>query len=295
MPPEGTSFGPGITCEDIRRHYNRHCNNRQANSTFTVDFESLSLDLSSNTVSPPPKNEEELKEWVWNNYKDQILSGMSIRWENNERINHHHENDTTSCGSMLSDKQLELLERVAHAQRKYLQSEGPMAVYSCLLEGLLDMMGSEFGFIGEARYNAAGKMYLHIHVSTDISWDEKTKRFYEEHHKKGLDFYKLDNLFGHVLTSKAVVLANDAASHPNATGLPPGHPDVRRFLGVPILAEGGELLVSQWGLHQGRFYKLRLDLRCSRFLCVAVLGNVCDCKQTKWLHSKRYQVSRTLY
>ena len=188
------------------------------------------------------EEEEEKEEKTEEDKEEDSSSSVVVAPTNNDDGIANTACSNVGCCSLASDKQLELLERVAHAQRKYLQSEGPMAVYNCLLEGLLEMMGSEFGFIGEARYDHNNVMYLHIHVSTDISWDDDTRRFYEKHHKAGLDFYHLNNLFGRVLLDKVPIIANDAKNDPRATGLPPGHPNVKSFLGVPIFAEGGELL-----------------------------------------------------
>jgi hypothetical protein len=46
-------------------------------------------------------------------------------------------------------KRLDVLNRV---QRQYLESKGPEVVYGALLQGVLDLMNCEYGFIGEVKY-----------------------------------------------------------------------------------------------------------------------------------------------
>ena len=48
----------------------------------------------------------------------------------------------------------------------------------------------------------------------------------------------MHTLFGAALTSKQVVIANSPGTDPRRGGLPPGHPDMRGFLGLPIVVDG---------------------------------------------------------
>ncbi len=53
-----------------------------------------------------------------------------------------------------------------------------------------------------------------------------------------LEFASLDNLFGRVVTEARVVLSNSPHTDPRCGGLPPGHPPLKQFLGVPISRRG---------------------------------------------------------
>ena len=59
-------------------------------------------------------------------------------------------------------------------------------------------------------------------------------------------FTKLNTLFGAALTTGEVVIANAPSSDPRRGGLPPGHPALNAFLGVPI--HRGETMVAMLGL-----------------------------------------------
>ena len=49
-----------------------------------------------------------------------------------------------------------------------------------------------------------------------------------------MEFRYLDPLSGRVMVSGEVVIANDPSNDPRAGGLPPGHPPLDRFLGLPF-------------------------------------------------------------
>ncbi len=41
-------------------------------------------------------------------------------------------------------------------------------------------MESEYGFIGEIKYEEDGTMFLHNHAITNIAWNQATLQFYED-------------------------------------------------------------------------------------------------------------------
>jgi PAS domain S-box-containing protein len=106
-----------------------------------------------------------------------------------------------------------------------------------LVASALKQSESAFGFVGVVVKGPALRI-LHLQ---GITWDGQINRdFYEKalatFREKGyLDFANFDNLFGTVLTTKQPVLSNDPASDPRSGGVPPGHPRLECFLGVPMM------------------------------------------------------------
>jgi len=133
-----------------------------------------------------------------------------------------------------------MLSALAEAQSSFIVDADPSATFTGLLDLLLTLTGSEYGFIGEVLADAEGAPYIHIlgHAITDISWDEPTSALYQEHAARGMEFHNLHTLFGAALTSKQVVIANDPGGDPRRGGLPSGHPAMHAFLGLPIMVEG---------------------------------------------------------
>ena len=135
---------------------------------------------------------------------------------------------------------------VQRAHAGFIIGKSANATMETLLEDTLDLTGCEYGFIGEILEDGAGAPYLHSFAITDIAWDQTTREFYDTHRESGLIFSNLNTLFGRVMTSGEPVLSGHPASDPRSGGLPPGHPPMYNFCGVPI--HFGHELVGMIGL-----------------------------------------------
>lgn len=184
-----------------------------------IGDESLFVEIPNKDSILKDIPESELKEYLYETYKDEILDRIrvvkSVDSDKEVRSVTCSDASTVRLSSLESfqsfqgdtmqeltfvKQRLELLEKVALVQRQYLECEGPKVVYEYLLEGLLDLVDSEFGFIGEVKHDEEGKMYLHVHRATNIAWDEPTKKFYEEN-QDNLRFYNMDTLYGRYVVS----------------------------------------------------------------------------------------------
>jgi PAS domain S-box-containing protein len=130
---------------------------------------------------------------------------------------------------------------IRNVQERFILAADPKSIFDELLGQILSLTGSEYGFIGEVLFTVAGAPCLKTYSLTDVAWDEATRAFYEEHAPEGLEFYNLKTLFGAALTARESVISNDPSADPRRSGVPPGHPPLRAFLGVPLLA-GGEMV-----------------------------------------------------
>ncbi len=134
-----------------------------------------------------------------------------------------------------------LLNTIRKVQGDFIREPETAKLFDQLLTDLLELTGSEYGFIGEVLYGADGVPYLKTHAITNIAWNTATREFYESNIDGGLEFTNLQTLFGSVITSGEVVIANQPANDPRAGGLPEGHPQLNAFLGLPFF-HGQELL-----------------------------------------------------
>ncbi len=132
-----------------------------------------------------------------------------------------------------SSQELESLHRRTTAVTKsFLSGEPPLSVFNNMLDHLLEITGSEFGFIGDVFHDEDGAPYLKSRAISNIAWDQSSKDVYRP---EGMEFRNLDSLFGHVLTEKKIVLTNDPRGDWRSAGTPHGHPPLESFLGVPLM------------------------------------------------------------
>ncbi|MBF0247052.1 MAG: PAS domain S-box protein, partial [Alphaproteobacteria bacterium] len=130
----------------------------------------------------------------------------------------------------------QLLQAITTAQQEISRNIKPGIVFEKLLNELLSLTQSEYGFIGEIGYDDSNAPILTTHAITNIAWNDETQRFYEEKVPEGLKFTNTETLFGKVMTTCKPVLSNDPANDPRSGGLPEGHPALNAFLGLPFFS-----------------------------------------------------------
>ena len=139
-----------------------------------------------------------------------------------------------------------LLAAIEQAQDLYFREIEQEQLYESLLSSFIDLSESEYGFIGEILPGPDGKPVLRIHAVTNMAWNEETRALYEEHRRSGMTFANLDNLFGEVIRGGKMVIANDPENDERRGGLPPGHPALQAFMGIPV--HFGDKLVGMIGV-----------------------------------------------
>ena len=140
----------------------------------------------------------------------------------------------------------QLLDAIASIQSLYIRDASPRELFNTVLETLLHITGSEYGFVGEVLSNEQGQSYIQAYAITNIAWDEASRALYQRHEASGLEFHNLDTLFGATLTSSQPVISNDPASDPRSSGRPQGHPPLDAYLGLPLYS--GKIMVGMIGL-----------------------------------------------
>ena len=228
---------------------------------FCVELKPLHLSRPSLHTS----SDKVLKDWVWEHHRDQIYDMLVISHYHQDQEKHQHQRQQViSCQFpessqfqklpastmeykdilhfytetdeelVMYKKRWELMNRVASATQNFVQNERSQVVYSCLLDGILELQESEYGFIGEVRRSETSKFpEIRLHASTTLGLpSEASKRIFEEH---GTDFAftNLETLIGCVYTTKRPVICN-TVKRDQVLGCPYGHPDIQSFLGLPL-------------------------------------------------------------
>lgn len=195
---------------------------------------------------------------IWHQVYRVVLPRQGVRWYGVDALPQREPDGATLWNGFASDvtekRQAEqalarqhcMLEAVQQAQAAFIGSEDKRAAFAKLLDTLLSVTGSEYGFVGEVLFDMREQPYLKTHAVSNIAWDEASQAMHDEQLESGMVFRNLRTLFGHALCTGETVIANDPASDPRAGGLPPGHRPLNAFLGVPLAV--GDRLVAMVGL-----------------------------------------------
>lgn len=137
-----------------------------------------------------------------------------------------------------SEQAREMLGLIAWAQAAYIQTDNQRDSFNTLLNRILAVTESQFGFIGEVLQDRQGLPYLRTYAISNIAWDRASADFYSERADQGIEFHNLDTLFGRVIRDAVALTSNAPGEDPRRGGLPPGHPPLEAFAGFPLFANG---------------------------------------------------------
>ncbi|MGS2739717.1 ATP-binding protein [Sinomicrobium sp. M5D2P17] len=153
----------------------------------------------------------------------------------------------TKLSTVYIDKQNKLFRILKDIQDRFYLGESPYALFNKLLENILEITESKFGFIGEIiRDKHGGQPYLKTLAISNITWDEASRKIYEDTKTEGVVFTNLDSLFGQVISSGEPYISNAPETDEKRGGTPEGHPRLDSFLGLP--AKTKDKLVGMIGV-----------------------------------------------
>ncbi len=131
-----------------------------------------------------------------------------------------------------------LLSTISSAQTNYISDASLKNLFSDVLENIVSLTGSEYGFVGDVPRTLEGAPYLKMRALSASAWKSMTRDFYAANAPIGMEFYNLDTLLCAPIRDRQVVIANDLRTDPRARGLPPGHLPLDSFMGLPIFSKG---------------------------------------------------------
>lgn len=131
-----------------------------------------------------------------------------------------------------------LLSTISSAQTNYISDASLKNLFGDVLENILSLTGSEYGFVGDVPRTLEGVPYLKIRALSASAWKKMTRDFYAANAPIGMEFYNLDSLLCAPIKEQQVVIANDVCDDQRTRGIPPGHPPLDNFMGLPIFSKG---------------------------------------------------------
>ncbi len=139
------------------------------------------------------------------------------------------------------DRLVAVLTAQAELQELYIRAGADRAWWDAALRTVIGLSGSKFGFVGRIEHDDDGSPYLHSLAITDIAWNEWSRQVFDQFAVGGLEFRNLKSLFGVTVSTGELLLSDDPATDPRRCGLPPGHPPLDAYMGIP-LHDGDELI-----------------------------------------------------
>ena len=124
--------------------------------------------------------------------------------------------------------------------------------------------GSKFGFIGEI---AADGLLNDIAIS-NFAWERCVMRAKAEHSGSVAGF-KIQGLYGRVMTEGKGFFSNGPASDPVSIGTPQGHVELTAFLGAPLIHDGKVIGVIALANREGGYREQ--ELQSVEALCPAIV------------------------
>ncbi|RAU21929.1 hypothetical protein CU669_11585 [Paramagnetospirillum kuznetsovii] len=124
----------------------------------------------------------------------------------------------------------------AEVSRGFLVSTQPDDAFARLVSGIIRITNSEFAFLGHALFDGEGEPYLLTRAISNSAGDAETRALLASQPTR-MEFHNLDTLFGHTLKTGEAVFSDNPETDPRSGGLPPGHPPLRNYMGVPLYFE----------------------------------------------------------
>ena len=120
--------------------------------------------------------------------------------------------------------------------------------FSVMLDLVLEATESEFGFLGYVLDDPENAdPFLRTLAISNIAWNKDSARLYTDSVSEGgMEFRALDNLFGYSIRTKSRVISNCTNRDPRSGVLPPGHPEISAFSGIPLMF--GKQMIGMIGI-----------------------------------------------
>ncbi|MDT8301814.1 MAG: PAS domain S-box protein [Sedimentisphaerales bacterium] len=138
-------------------------------------------------------------------------------------------------------KHTQLLDAIRHAQSLYITQDEPKQVFNSLLNTLVKMTDSEYGFLDDVLKDDDGSLYKKSLALSNIAWDQDSQNLYKKLKSRNLEFRNMHNLSGAPALTGELVISNDPSHDSRSGGIPEGHPPLHSFMGIPMFF-GGELV-----------------------------------------------------
>lgn len=143
-------------------------------------------------------------------------------------------------------RQHRLLDIISRMQSRFIREADPYTVFTEVLEDILALTKSGYGFIGEILHSGERQPSLKMYAVAGKAGDHKSCEGRRDNVLEAMAWADVEALFGDALLSDKPLVENHPGVAARCAKLPGGHPGLRAFLGIPLYL--GTKLVGVVGL-----------------------------------------------
>ncbi|MDO8341733.1 MAG: PAS domain S-box protein [Cellvibrio sp.] len=133
---------------------------------------------------------------------------------------------------------------INHAQSIYIGEGNIKSALSTLLHETLPLCHSELGFIGQVKKDADRNPFMCALVFGSHKRDDRQLEIFRATNMpENGEYRNLDNLFGMIMRSEKPIISPNLARDMRAGTLPPGHPAISSFIGIPIFSGKDQIAI----------------------------------------------------
>jgi len=171
----------------------------------------------------------------------------TVRWlQEKGAVNRNTEGEPTQMLGVVRDitstheadeqlaRQARLLNMLHDSLTAFILDGKFRATLDAMLDSLLELTDSEFGFLAEVLNDDRDIPYLRIQSITNIAWDPTSEEMFSRVGTDPFEFRDLSNMLGVSIHEGNVVSVDESESPGLFKRLPKGHPSIHTFLSVPI-------------------------------------------------------------
>ncbi len=163
-----------------------------------------------------------------------IASATRVRHNMEDQLNKNFR--LLQLTNKLNHKQ-KMEQIINHAQSIYIGEGNIKSALSTLLNETLPLCHSELGFIGQVKQDANNNPFMCALVFGSHKRDDRQlENFRATNMPENGEYRNLDNLFGMIMRSDKPIISPNLARDMRAGTLPPGHPPIGSFIGIPIFS-----------------------------------------------------------
>lgn len=135
-------------------------------------------------------------------------------------------------------RQNRLLDSIRSTQSLYIEKNRSEKIFEGLLDTLVEITDSEFGFLDEVIKDENGRSFKRNLAMSGVFFEKAPESFKKIKTNTDLVFEDLDNISGRPAVTGQIMIENAMKRKTKSSKFPKDHPAMQNFMGIPIVFSG---------------------------------------------------------